>query len=333
MESTHATLDRPCSSRDDPRAATVMVVGPVPFLRGSYENLLRRANISLVGATRDDALPELRRDHRFDLVLIDAIAEQYGALELCRSIKQDQKLHLLPVVILVGRDQEIMRSVGLRWGADDCVTTPDQNGELFHRCRNLIRTRQATNVLENSEKVLFTLARLIEGRDRYTHGHVERVSAYSVELGKRMGLSNGDIVALQKGGIIHDVGKIVVPDAILNKPGPLSNQDWEIVRRHPIVGHDLLAPLHTFESVLPIVRWHHERPNGTGYPDGIGGVELPLIARIVAVADCFDALSTARPYHEPYSVEESLGIMAEAAARDDFDRQVVALLVETQQKT
>lgn len=327
MDTRSATLNRAPPTPNDSCAAKVLVVGQDTRACDGYGPIFKAEKICVFTVTPTDALSRLRSDPSFDLVLIDAVTAHSRSLELCRRIKQQQNLSLLPVVILLHRDQAIMRSVALRWGADDCLTLPEQDDEIFHRCKNLIRTKQATDVLENSEKVFFSLARIIEGKDKYTQGHVERVSVYSVQLGQRMGLTDADIVALQKGGVVHDVGKVAIPDAVLNKLGPLDGEgEWDAMKRHPLVGYDLLAPLRTFRPVLPIVRWHHERPNGTGYPDGVGGGDLPLTARIVAVADCFDALTTARPYRGALPIQRSLDIIAEGAARGDFDPELVAIL-------
>jgi len=329
VNANHANVIRPPPLAVDPSATRVLVITRDDRFHAAYAPLFEAEGVEVVSTTSSEALGRLRSDNSFDLVLIDAATQHRQFLELCRRIKQDQDLYLLPVVILLDQNQAVLRKIALRWGADDCVTVPEQNDELLHRCKNLIRTKQATDVLENSEKVIFALARVIEGRDRYTQGHVERVSTYSVQLGHGLGLTDADIVALKRGGILHDVGKIAVSDAILNKPGALDTEgEWTAIRRHPVVGYDLLAPLRTFEPVLPIVRWHHERPNGTGYPDGIGGDELPLVARIVAVADCFDALTTTRPYHEAISVDGSLDILTEGAERGDLDANVVALFRE-----
>ncbi len=309
--------------------ANVLVVADAGGGHAGYEPLLDVSDISVTTATsRVDALHQLRSDATFDLVLIDASTEHQPLHELCRKMKQDTDLQLLPIMILFRSDQRELRRKVLRSGADACLTIPEESEELLHRCTNLIRTKQATDVLENSEKVIFALACLIEAKDKYTHGHVERVSAYSVQLGQRLGVSDADLVALNKGGIVHDIGKIAVPDAILNKPGSLNPAEREVMQRHPVVGYDLLAPMRTFKSMLPIVRWHHERPNGTGYPDGIGGDELPLVARITGVADCFDALTTSRPYRPGFPLDRAIAILTSGATEGQFDPEVVALMCE-----
>ncbi len=327
MSGIYAISDQALEPSVGGAAAKVLVVGEDSTRCCAYESMLEADQVHLVPSTSSEALRWLRSDDSFDLVVIDGATEHDGSLELCRQVKRDQRFCLLPVVILLHHDQGLQRQVALRWGADDCLTVPEQDDEFLQRCRNLIRTKQATDALENSEKVIFALARIIEGRDRYTQGHVERVSAYAVQLGRHMGLSDADVLALKKGGIVHDLGKIAVPDAVLNKPGPLDEEgEWEWIRQHPVAGYDLLAPLRTFGPVLPIVRWHHERPDGTGYPDGIGGEELPHLPRIVAVADCFDALTTTRPYREGMSMQTSLDILTEGAAQGQYDREVVSTL-------
>ncbi|MEE9294015.1 MAG: HD-GYP domain-containing protein, partial [Phycisphaerae bacterium] len=201
-------------------------------------------------------------------------------------------------------------------------------GELLQRCRNLIRNKQAADALEDSENVIFALARIVEGRDKYTQGHVERVAACAVEIGTRMRLGDDEVATLYRGGVIHDLGKIAVPDAILNKPGRLDDHEWSVMKTHPVVGYDVLVRLRTFHDVLGIVRWHHERPNGRGYPDGIGGDELPLLPRIVAVADCFDAVTSARPYCQARTVNTALEVLTKGARCGDFDEDVVGVMCE-----
>lgn len=313
----------------DRRAANVLIVSEDADICAAYEPLFAAGQIAVMAVVSGEALPLLRSDDSFDLVVIDAAGESTKGLELCRRIKQDQSLYLLPVIVLLGRDHAQLHTVALRWGADDCIRVPEQDDELLYRGKNLIRIKHATDVLENSEKVIFALARMIEGKDKYTQGHVERVSAYAVQLGQQLRLPDSEIVALNYGGIVHDIGKIAVPDAVLNKPGALSDDEWQIIKRHPIVGCDLLKPLRTFGLVIPIVRWHHERPDGSGYPDGIGGDELPLLARIVAVADCFDALTTTRPYHDAFACERALDILSEDGRKGRLDPELVALLRET----
>lgn len=213
-------------------------------------------------------------------------------------------------------------------GADDCLQLPASPAEIVLRLSNLCRVKRATDSLEDATAVITSLANAIEGRDFYTRGHVERVADYAVELGRRVGVPDTDLAVLHIGGIVHDIGKVAVPDHILNKPGSLTPEEWELVRRHPLVGYDILQPLRTFRSVLPLVRWHHERPNGTGYPDGLTGKELPLLPRIVAVADVLDALSTARSYRPAFSVEKCRQILTTGADKGDLDADLVTTLLE-----
>lgn len=275
-----------------------------------------------------DALFELRGDTTIDLIMVDAASDRLDALELSRRIKYDDTHRLLPIIVVLGSRRAEDRLEVLRAGADDCLTAPFQTGELLQRCRNLIRNKQAADVLENSEKVIYSLARITEGRDKYTQGHVERVAAYSVEIGNRLGLCDDDIAALNKGGVVHDLGKVAVPDAILNKEGGLDPHEWHIMKQHPVIGFDVLARLRTFHDVLPIVRWHHEKPNGRGYPDGIGGDELPLLPRIVSVADCFDAVTTVRSYHCALPPDSALDILARGAECNDYDADAAAAMIE-----
>ena len=211
--------------------------------------------------------------------------------------------------------------------ADDCFFQTSGPAEIHARLSGALRLKRAADSLEDAAAVLKSLANAIEGRDLYTRGHVERVSTYGVTIGRRLGLGDADLGTLQIGGVIHDIGKVAVPDQILNKPGALTPAEYEVMRRHPVVGYDVLQPLRTFRAALPIVRWHHERPNGRGYPDGIGGAELPLLARIVAVADVFDALSTARAYRPAMPPAQCRAVLEKFVVDGDLDGELVQVLL------
>lgn len=273
-------------------------------------------------------LRRLRAETAVDLVILapDTSFEPYA--ELCRHVKFDARTAFVPVIFLVPLASADGCAGLYEAGADDCILLPASSKEIRLRLSNALRMKRATDVLEDSTAVITSLAAAIEGRDSYTHGHVERVSVYSMEIGKRLGVDGVVLAALKIGGIVHDVGKVAIPDSLLNKPGKLDDVEMELVRRHPIVGYHILEPLRTFRSVLPVIRWHHERPNGRGYPDGLAGDQLPLTPRIVAVADVFDALSTNRPYRPALSTSRCREILSAAAEDEDLDPHVVAALLD-----
>lgn len=278
-------------------------------------------------------LRRLRATASVDLLLLMPASDLHSYAELCRAVKFDPRTTFVSVVFMLSRVFTLSsgnadyRAEVFAAGADDCIQLPASPNEILLRLSNALRVKRATDSLEDVTAVITSLANAIEGRDAYTRGHVERVSMYSVELGKRVGCSPEDLSALRMGGIVHDVGKVAVPDHILNKPGKLTGAEMEIVKRHPLAGFDILRPLRTFHSVRPIVRWHHERPNGTGYPDGLSGNQLPLLARIVAVADFFDAVSTDRPYRPAFPPDKCGEIVSEAAEKGDLDPSLAATLL------
>ena len=190
---------------------------------------------------------------------------------------------------------------------------------LIARVRSLLRLKRYTDELERAEIVLFALARSIEGKDPYTEGHCERLSLFSQKLGQRLDLPDEEVQALVRAGVVHDVGKVAVPDAILLKEGPLDDHEWAQMREHPVVGERICQGMKSFRLVLPIIRHHHEKLDGSGYPDGLKGDEIPRTARIMSIVDVFDALTTARPYRGPLPIEKALGIMQEEVEKGWWD--------------
>jgi putative two-component system response regulator len=257
-----------------------------------------------------------------DLVLTDLDMPCLNGFEVCRRIKQSPKSRLLPVVIITGNDAQQARLQAWEMGADDFLTKPFDSIEVRARCRSLLRVSRLLGELDSAESVVFSFARAVEAKSPHTWGHSERVGAYALELARALRLSQVEQDILRKGAALHDIGKINIPDAILNKPGPLTSAEFEIVQQHPTQGVHIVEPLQSMQKVLPLIRWHHERLDGGGYPDGLMGGSLPLLVRILAVADVFDALSSPRPYRPALPREQCLEILTENAASGGLDPEL-----------
>jgi putative two-component system response regulator len=263
-----------------------------------------------------------------DLVLLDVKMPGLDGYEVCRRLKGSPTTRLTPVVMLTTLGEEKDRLRGIEAGADDFLTKPFSQAELTARLRSLLRLKAYTDELEHAEAMLLTLGRTVEAKDPYTRGHCDRLSAYSVALGRALGLAPEDLRALDRGGYLHDLGKIGIPDTILLKPGGLSDAEWTIMREHPLIGERICLPLRSLKPVLPIIRHHHERWDGSGYPDRLAGEAIPLPARILQVVDIFDALTTARPYKPAFSTEAALAALREEVARGWRDPAVVNPFIE-----
>jgi putative two-component system response regulator len=277
----------------------ILIVDDESSARAALETLLRREGYDVRDAADGRSALAACSDFKPDLILLDILMPGIDGFEVCRRIKETPETRLTPVVLITGLSDTEDRIRGITAGADDFLSKPIDINELLARTRSLLRLKQYTDELENAEVVLFSLARSIEARDPYTRGHCERLAEMSVMLGQKLGLPDDQIKALRRGGIVHDIRKVVVPDAILLKPGPLSPGEIAVMRKHPVVGERICAPLKTLRLVLPIIRHHHEKRDGSGYPDGLSGEEIPLAARILQLADVYDALTTDRPYRTP----------------------------------
>jgi putative two-component system response regulator len=261
--------------------------------------------------------------HSIDVVLLDVVMPRPSGFEICQSIKAKPETWLIPVVLLTSLNSDSDRIHGIMCGADDFLTKPVNKHELLARVRSLLRLKQFTDELDNAETVLSSLALSIEAKDPYTEGHCDRLSKYSVAMADKLGLPEDLRVALRRGGLVHDIGKLSVPENILLKPGPLTPEERKIMQYHTIAGERICAPLRSFRLVLPIIRHHHEKWDGSGYPDGLKGEQIPLTARILQVTDIYDALTTDRPYRRALTTEKALAIMREEIERGWWDASVM----------
>jgi putative two-component system response regulator len=266
--------------------------------------------------------------HPPDLLLLDVIMPDKSGYELCRELKENRETRLIPVVMITGLTDRENKIRGIEAGADEFLNKPIFPEELFARVKSLLRLKEFTDELENAEAVLCTLGLSVEARDPCTEGHCERLSRYASELGEFLGLDSDSIVALKRGGYLHDLGKVAIPDEILKKGANLTPTEWEVMREHPLIGERICKPLRSLRNVLPIIRHHHEHWDGSGYPDGLVGKDIPVLARVLQAADVYDALRTARPYKGSQTHRQAHDTMVREAERGLCDPQIVSALFD-----
>jgi putative two-component system response regulator len=295
------------------KAGTVLVVDDYEANLRGLGALLKSASYAVLCASNGrDALDIVKRE-RPDLVLLDVVMPGLSGVDVCRELKRSPDTCLVPVIMISGAQERQTVIAGLEAGADDFLTKPIDAEELYTRVRSLMRLKRLTDDLESAESLFLTLGRVIEARDPYTEGHCERLADYATALGRRLEIETAGIDALYRGAFLHDIGKIAIPDRILLKKGPLNKKERELMRRHPEIGDQLCATVRSLERVRPIVRHHHERIDGRGYPDCLGGDSVPLLAQIVSVVDVFDALTTDRPYRGALPVETAYVMLRDEA--------------------
>jgi len=306
----------------------VLVVDPVELNRRLLRATFKTAPYRFLEAARpSEALTVLERE-KIDLVVLELMLPEMSGLELCRRLKSGRHTQLIPILILTsahGSDNEV---AGMSSGADDVLIKPFHPAVLRAHVRAMLRNKAAIDSLEEAEAILFALAQTIEQRDPYTGGHCQRLATYGLTMGLALGLSRPELLTLHRAAYLHDIGKISIPDAILLKIGKLNGDEWSVMRRHTIQGEEICRSMKSLAPVLPVIRSHHERWDGSGYPDGLKGDQIPLLARILQVVDIYDALNTVRPYKLAKTHQESLDLLQQEADRGWSDPELVSLFRE-----
>ncbi len=246
-----------------------------------------------------------------DLILLDVMMPDMDGFEVCRLLKQDEHTRLIPVVFVTALNDRRARLRGIESGGDDFLTKPFDQLELSARVKSLIRQKRLNEDLDHAGQVLFSIARTIESRDPNTGDHCDRLVQRGQAFGDYLKLSRHEIRDLRWGAYLHDIGKVGIPDSVLLKQGQLTDEEWDIMRQHVLIGERICQPLRTMRGVLPIIRHHHERWDGSGYPDGLAGRDIPYLAQVFQIIDIYDALTSERPYKVAYSPQQSLEIMHE----------------------
>lgn len=274
----------------------VLVVDDEPSNVALLSRHMRRLGYDVLTASDGPGALAALEQRRPDIVLLDVDMPGLNGFEVCRRIKDRPDTRLLPVIMVTGRSASDDRVAGINAGADDFVSKPFVAAELQARVRALMRLKRHTDRLDSAESLMLFLALTIEARDPYTHHHCERLSQFASALGRTLGLPESDLNALYRGAILHDIGKIAIPDSILLKPSPLTTEEFAVMQSHTVIGDRLCAQLRSLDDVRPIVRHHHERADGGGYPDRLRGAEIPLLAQIMNIVDAYDAMTSDRPY-------------------------------------
>src|SRR5246127_2336692 len=305
------------------RVPRVLVVDDNPDMVELMRELLANRGYEVV--TVSDAAQAEVEIHRHvpDLILSDVVMPGRSGYELCHQLKEDPATRLIPFLLITGLSDREDKVKGIEAGADDFLNKPIFPAELFARVTSLLKLKEFTDELETAESVLCTLGRSVEARDPYTEGHCERLAQRAAALGRYIGLDEASIVALRRGGYLHDLGKIAVPDEILKKGSNLTPDEWRVMKHHPITGETICRPLKSLRLVLPIIRSHHEHSDGSGYPDGIRKGSIPLLARILQVVDVYDALRTARPYKPALTHDQAALTMRQEALSGFWDEELV----------
>jgi putative two-component system response regulator len=304
------------------------VVDDEAMNRDVLDRLLTAQGYEVSAVGSGEAALAAVRHLEVDLILLDVQLPGANGFEVCDQLKHTPETRLVPIILVTGLGDRQHKIRGLRAGADDFIAKPFDPEELQARVASLVRIKQTTDDLDSAEGILRSLALIIEARDQYTDGHCERLAHYAVALGNRLGMDAEDISALERGGYLHDIGKIGIPDALLLKPDALTPQEFELMKQHTVIGDRLCGELRSLRLVREIVRQHHERLDGSGYPDGLSGDEVSVLAQIVSVADLYDAVTTARPYRAAKPAEFAYNELRDEAARGLRDPEMVEAFID-----
>jgi putative two-component system response regulator len=300
-------------------SSRILIVDDQPDMLEILKDILDDAGYEVISAKRgEEAISRVNSDLP-DLILLDALMPGLTGFEVTRILKTNDLTRLIPIIMLTGLSDLEDKIHGIEEGVDDFLTKPFNRVELLTRVKSLIRVKLYTDELEKAETVIFSLALAVEAKDKYTEGHCSRLSQYGSVMAERIGLPPDMVKAVRRGGILHDIGKIAIQDSILLKPASLSTDEFAIIQRHPEIGERICQPLRSLHQVLPIIRHHHERWNGSGYPDGLAGESIPVTARIIMIVDMYDALTTQRPYRAELTQKQAFEIMREETAMELYD--------------
>lgn len=310
------------------RRPSVLVVDDIESNLELMEAVFQREGYTVRIALGADTALEICKNSLIDIAILDVMMPGINGFELCRKLKGRANKYFFPVILLTALNDRKSRITGLECGADDFISKPFDVLELLTKVRSLLKLKELHEELDHSENIIFSLVAAMEATDYYTKGHSTRVGTLAEEFGAFLGFPEKDLKILKKAGILHDIGKIGFSEKILKKPASLTEVEKNIIRKHPLIGESICRPLVSMQSVLPGIRSHHERWDGAGYPDALGGEDIPLIARMLGILDSFDAMVSARPYRDEKTTEHVLTIMEKEQYSGQWDPELTGLFLQ-----
>jgi putative two-component system response regulator len=320
IASRRMTVDHTMNGSENAR---VLVVDDDPSICALLERLLTQEGYSVYLAADVPSAHAAVTRYSPDVIVLDVVLPGGSGFTVCQRLKQDATTRLTPVILVTGMTDRESRIRGRQAGADDFLTKPVDPQELLARVSSLARLKRYTDDLDSAASIITTLATMIEARDGYTEGHCHRMANYATAVGRALGLGALDLQALHRGGFIHDIGMLAIPPMVVLRAGPLEPEEFERVKAHTVVGDELCSGLRSLQTVRPIVRHHHERLDGSGYPDGLVGAHIPLLAQIIGTVDVYDAVTHRRPYQQTRSSEEAVQLLRQQVDRGWRDRTIV----------
>ncbi|MGH8000194.1 MAG: HD domain-containing phosphohydrolase [Brasilonema sp.] len=299
----------------DSDAPKILVVDDHAASRMTAVALLAMEGYEVIEADSGYTAIELVIKKQPDLILLDVMMPEMDGFQVCQLLKQNEHTRLIPIIFITALSDRRSRIRGIETGGDDFLTKPFDRVELTARVKSLVTQKRLNEDLDHAEQVLFSIARAIESRDPNTGDHCERLVHMGRNFGEYLNLTRNQIRDLMWGGYLHDIGKVGIPDAVLLKKGKFNTEEWDIMKQHVLIGEKICQPLRSMRGVIPIIRHHHERWDGSGYPDGLAGDDIPYLAQVFQIIDIFDALVSERPYKRAFTLEEAFVVMAEEKAK------------------
>jgi putative two-component system response regulator len=309
------------------RMASVLIVDDNPSVLELIRTQLKHHPYKLDTALDgEEALHKIQQEAP-DLIVLDLMMPRISGFEIIKRIKNDKDTQFIPIIVITALSEQEDKLRAIELGADDFLVKPINKLELATRIKSLLRMKLMHDDLDTSESILFSLAQALEAKDFYTRGHSDRVAELAVRIARKIGVKEGEIESIRRGALIHDIGKIGVKESILLKPGRLTEEEMAHIRTHASRGYEICQALKSLEPCLDVIRSHHERMDGSGYPDGMKGDDIPMAARIAAVADAFDAMTTDRPYRKGMTVDEACAIFENEIDSGQWDPPCVRALL------
>jgi putative two-component system response regulator len=307
---------------------SVLVVDDVSANLELMEAVFQRAGYNVHMASGADPAVDIFNSYSIDIAILDVMMPGINGFELCNKLKSLTDKFFFPVILLTALNDKKSRITGIECGADDFMSKPFDALELLTKVKSLLKLKDLHEELDHSENIIFSLIVAMEANDYYTKGHSTRVGDLAKEFGSFLGFPEKELEVLKKAGILHDIGKIGFSDKILRKPSCLTEEEMKIMRKHPLIGESICRPLLSMRSVLPAIRSHHERWDGNGYPDMLRGDDIPLMARILAILDSYDAMASIRPYRDKRTMDLVLSVMKKEQYDGQWDPELTGLFLQ-----